>query len=101
MTSFNLLVAITWNVFNLYFALNLLLYVQKTTLIKFHLIDMIFLADFSIVQDELQIGTPSSPHHCLDVDISKSVDCVHTSTSTKRVNCGTPTADARSTMSTT
>ena len=58
-----------------------------------------FLADIFIVQDALQIGTPSSPYHSLNVDFSKSGACVHNATlSTKRVNCGTQSADASSTM---
>ena len=58
-----------------------------------------FWADSSIFLDMLQVVTASSPLCSLDVPLSKSVSCIHTaSSSAKRLTCGAPTADARSSM---
>ena len=58
-----------------------------------------FGAESSIFHYMLQLVTAYNPFCSLDVAISNSVFCVHTATSLgKRLICGAPTADARSSM---
>ena len=58
-----------------------------------------FCDDGSNFYDVLQLVTASSPFCGLDVALSKFVSCVHIATSlAKRLTCGTPTADAGSSM---
>ena len=58
-----------------------------------------FLADCFIFHDVLQFVATSSALCSLDVALSKSMSCVHNATPlAKRLTCGHPTADARSSM---
>ena len=58
-----------------------------------------FVAERSNYLDVLQLATKYSPLCSLDVALFKSVSCVHSATSSaKRMTCGAPTTDARSSM---